>query len=471
MGKEALKLIPKVDVLLAQDALQGLEQDYTHDQLREAVRAYLDGLRAAVLDGTVQEVGTPEQVAADVANTLRRRGAYSLRPVINATGVVLHTNLGRAPLGHEVAQHVAQVAEGYSNLEYNLERGERGIRYAHIEKVICEVTGAEAAMVVNNNAGAVFLMLNTLCQGQGVAVSRGEEVEIGGAFRVPEIMVRSGANLIEVGTTNKTHLSDYQRALSEQGASALLKVHTSNFVMVGFTENVSVAELAQIAKPAGALVLYDMGAAPLYPLQIPGLGQQDTIKGLLKDGADVVCFSGDKLAGSAQGGILVGRKDLIDRIKKNQLTRMLRIDKMSLAALEMTMQLYRDPKQAAEKIPVVRMLAMDAEACRAHARALDERIANEVPGIGHQVLDVQDEVGGGSMPGVMLDGAAVAIDVPGLAAAELERRLRDVPKPVITRLYKDRVLVCVRTLQEGDDGLVCEALAEVARGVNTEGIS
>lgn len=462
MDQRLLMQIPKVDVLLAEEPLVRLEADFTHDQIKDAARSHLQSLREGVLAGELAEIDPPEKVAEAVARTLESRGAYSLRPVINATGVVLHTNLGRSPLGEAVAEHVAEVAAGYCNLEYNLERGERGSRYNHVERIICEITGAEAAMVVNNNAGAVFLMLNTLCKGQGVAVSRGEQVEIGGSFRVPEIMVQSGARLIEVGTTNKTHEADYARAIGEQGASALLKVHPSNFAMVGFTESVSVAQLSDLARDSGALVLYDMGSAPLFPNEVAGLDNQETIRGVLRDGADVVCFSGDKLAGSAQGGILVGRRDLIERIRANQLTRMLRIDKLSLAALEMTMQLCRDPRLARREVPVVRMLSMTADELRGRAEALDEAIA-AIGGVEHEVVAVKDEPGGGSLPDVLLDGYAVSVTVAGLAPAELERRLREASTPIVARVSKEQVLLSARTIMDGDVERVCAALSEIAQ--------
>ncbi|MGI6756071.1 MAG: L-seryl-tRNA(Sec) selenium transferase [Atopobiaceae bacterium] len=463
MDQTLLMQIPKVDVLLAEKSLVQMEKDYTYDQLKDAARSYLQNLREGVIRGDITSIGSVSEVASQVAARLTRRGAYSLRQVVNATGVVLHTNLGRAPLGKEIAQHVADVAMGYSNLEYNLDRGERGSRYNHIEKIICEITGAEAAMVVNNNAGAVFLMLNTLCKGQGVAVSRGEQVEIGGSFRIPEIMVQSGARLIEVGTTNKTHERDYARAISEEGAQALLKVHPSNFMMVGFTENVSVAQLSVLAHDSGALVLYDMGSAPLFPNEVQGLDNQETIRGVLKDGADVVCFSGDKLVGSAQGGILVGRRELIERIRANQLTRMLRIDKLSLAALEMTMQMSREPKLAQQEVPVVHMLSMSAEKLKVKAEAMEAAIDQAVPEVVHEVVAVQDETGGGSLPGIMLDGYAVSISVPGLDPNQLEEQLRHAQVPIVARVSREHVLLSARTIMDGDVELVCRALATVVQ--------
>lgn len=327
--RELLRRIPKIDVLLAQDALARLCDTMPYEQVRSFARSWVDDLRADVLAGRAQSVPDAARAAEDVASRLSRRGRFHLKRVVNATGIVLHTNLGRAPLGEAVSNHVAQVARGYCNLEYNLEQGRRGSRYAHVEELICELTGAEAACVVNNNAGAVFLVLDTLCKGEAVAISRGELVEIGGSFRVPDIMARSGARLIEVGTTNKTHVRDYEDAIRDGGATTLLKVHTSNFVMRGFTESVSVPELARIAaaQDPRPLVIYDAGAALLVPPVSVGIPSALSVRAALEEGADVVSFSGDKLVGSAQAGIIVGRRDLVEKIKRNQLCRMLRVDK------------------------------------------------------------------------------------------------------------------------------------------------
>ncbi|ERL07217.1 L-seryl-tRNA(Sec) selenium transferase [Olsenella profusa] len=460
-----LRRIPKMDVVLGQECIAQLLTEASPEQVKAFVRDELEGLRRRVLAGEVTSVSEPDDLCEVIARDFKRRGPYHLRRVINATGIVLHTNLGRAPLGREVAEHVADVASGYSNLEYDLDAGERGSRYAHLERLICELTGAEDAMVVNNNAGGVFLMLDTLCKGEGVAVSRGELVEIGGSFRVPDIMARSGARLVEVGTTNKTHPTDYERAMAEQGVTTLLKVHTSNFVMRGFTESVSVTELADLARPSGALVLYDVGSTFLFPGEAFGIPGAQTVRGALSEGADLVSFSGDKLLGSAQGGLIVGRRALIERIKKNPLTRMLRIDKLSLAALEMTLQLSRSERSAKEQVPTLRMLAMTREDCHRRARALAEALETGVPTAEVEEVELEDEAGGGSLPGVELPGAGVAVSLPGLSARELELRLRGSATPIIVRVKDGRVCLSARTLLSGDVEEVIPVLADIAQGV------
>lgn len=313
-------------------------------------------------------------------------------------------------------------------------------------------------MVVNNNAGAVFLMLNTLARGKKVAVSRGELVEIGGSFRVPEIMYESGAEMVEIGCTNKTHPSDYERAMDEQGAELLLKVYTSNFVINGFTESVSAGELAEIAHKRGGIVLHDQGSGFLFPPEAMGMHAGNVVWASLREGADVVSFSGDKLLGSGQCGIILGKKEYVERIKKNQLTRMLRIDKLSLAALEIALQYCRDPKLAKEKIPALHMLSKPEADCRETAERLRWRILEKAPDVDARVIPVKDEAGGGSMAGVLLDGAAVAVQIPDLAPEKAEVLLHGMTVPVIARISREGLLFSARTLFE-------ENLEEIADAV------
>ena len=462
MNNTLLRKIPKTDILLSQPAIRAACDSFPYELVKETVKDCTDALRRDILSGTVTSVPTAEELSRRVLEKLNSGDIYSLKRVINATGVVLHTNLGRAPLGRAAAEHIAAVASGYSNLEYDLEKGERGSRYDHVEKLLCDITGAEAAMVVNNNAGAVFLMLNTLCEGKKVAVSRGELVEIGGSFRVPEIMARSGAELVEVGTTNKTHPYDYANAIDE-GASVLLKVHTSNFKMFGFTESVEIEELAEIAKEKNAMLLYDLGSGFLFPCENFGLHDEGHMVGkCLRAGADVICFSGDKLLGSAQAGILVGKKEYIERIKKNHLTRMLRIDKLSLAGLEYTLRYSTDPSLAIQSIPALGMLSRTEEECRKVAQILSERIKDAIPEAHTEVVHVQDEPGGGSLPGVLLDGAAVSLQLNWMGTEELEKALRRRSVPVIVRISRDNVLFSARTLMDGDIEEITAAVADVA---------
>ena len=461
MNNTLLRKIPKTDVILSLPAIRAVCGSFPYEIVKETVKDCADALRRDILSGASVTVPTAEELAETVIQKLKNGDIYSLKRVINATGVVLHTNLGRAPLGREVAEHIAAVASGYSNLEYDLEKGERGSRYSHVEKLICDLTGAEAATVVNNNAGAVFLMLNTLCEGKKVAVSRGELVEIGGSFRVPEIMARSGAELIEIGTTNKTHPYDYIDA-AEAGASVFLKVHTSNFRIEGFTESVEIEKLAETAKEKGVMLLYDLGSGFLFPCEYFGLHDEgDMVGKCLRAGADVVCFSGDKLLGSGQAGIIAGRKEYIDLIKKNHLTRMLRIDKLSLAALEFTLRHSTEPSIAAKSIPALNMLSRTEEQCREIAKNLADGIA-EIPGAHTELVRVQDEPGGGSLPGVLLDGAAVSLWVERMETEALEKALRGRRIPIIARVSRDSVLFSARTLFEGDAEEITAAVREIA---------
>ena len=459
MNQALLRQIPKMDLLLTHPLLAPLAEKTSRSAVKAAIQARLNLLRQGILDGSLEAIPDTEALCRDIlagADT-----ACHLRPVINATGVVLHTNLGRAPLSAEAAENLARIAGGYCNLEYDLEAGKRGSRYDHVEQLICRLTGAEAAMVVNNNAGAVFLMLNTLAKGHRVAISRGELVEIGGSFRVPEIMEQSGAHLVEIGTTNKTHPADYERAMEEQDADILLKVHTSNFAIIGFTESVGTASLSAIAKAHDGLVLYDIGSCFQFPCEYLGLHEGESAAQALQDGADVVCFSGDKLMGSAQAGILAGRRELIEKIKKNHLTRMLRIDKLSLAALEIALRDSLDPQTAIRKIPTLRMLAMTRQACREEAEALAALL--RPLGFSASVIDTDDEVGGGSMPGVRLPSAAVAVSCDHLSATALEQALRGWETPIITHIQKDRVLLSPRTFCQGDREEITKAFTSLAR--------
>ena len=364
--------------------------------VREAVREGLEELRAALRAG--QPMPGEEELDLLLTEKIRQKTDYRLKRVVNASGVVLHTNLGRAPLGAEIAAHVAETAAGYSNLEFDLEQGKRGTRYAHIEELLCKLTGAEAALVVNNNAAAVFLMLNTLARDRQVAISRGELVEIGGSFRVSEIMEQSGARLLEIGTTNKTHLGDYETALTDKGAEVPLKVHSSNFKITGFAEQVSLEELRPLADAHGALLLYDLGAGFLLPPEQLGLTEGVHVPRTVRY-ADVVCFSGDKLLGGAQAGILLGKKPYIQRMKRNQLTRMLRIDKLTLSALEGVLRWYTDSAQAREQIPVLRMLSAQEGELKKKALALAKTLSLSCPGCTFGAEPCTDEPGGGSLPG------------------------------------------------------------------------
>jgi len=461
MLNDILRRIPKIDVLISRPELEKAAEKYPYALIKSVTTAYLAELRSKVLSGLIASIPPVESIENEIVSRLEGENYFSLRRVVNATGVVLHTNLGRAPLGDAVAEHVANVAKGYCNLEYDLDEGKRGSRYSHVEKLLCALTGAESAMVVNNNAAAVFLMLNTLAKGKKTAVSRGELVEIGGSFRVPEIMRESGAELVEIGTTNKTHPYDYERAIAD-GAEVLLKVHTSNFTMHGFTESVELTELRKIADKSGAVVLYDLGGGFMFTKEALGVKEGYAVFRCLRDGADIVCFSGDKLLGSSQCGILIGKREYIERIKKNQLTRMLRIDKLSIAALEASLQYCVDISLAKEKIPVIRMLSMDRGECLEIAEKLKAKIDAAEPACYTELIPVIDEAGGGSLPGAEFEGYGVSVSIPGLDVIKAESLLRRRTLPIIARTVKGELVFSARTLSYEDIDEIARALKDIS---------
>lgn len=441
MGKSDLSVLPRMDTLLASPALA--DSGLPRSAQKAGANRVLDQLRQALRAGETQvpELHILAQRARQAAEELARPG---LRRVVNATGVALHTNLGRAPLSRRAAEAVAQAAEGYSNLEYDLSAGKRGSRTGRVEELLQELTGAEGAFAVNNNAAAVLLMLSALTPGMGVAISRGELVEIGGSFRVPDVMARSGAKLVEVGATNKTRLSDYQRVLESGEAQALLKVHPSNFKVVGFTQSVEVEELAALAASYQVPLLCDLGSGALGP----GPWPQDypTVEKWAA-AADVVCFSGDKLLGGPQAGILVGKDEAIRRLKTDPLARALRLDKLSLAALEATLLDWRD----GVSVPTRAMLETRPRDLRQKAERLAALLTPFCP---CEVVETAGEAGGGTLPGEKLPSWAVALD----PEEELEVFLRGWSTPILGRIHKGKLLLDVRTLLPGEENIIRDAL-------------
>ena len=436
MNPELLRRLPKMDLLLARPALA--EHPLPYPVKRQAARQVLDDCRRALREGALASVPGPEELEGAVLRLAERLSRPALGRVINATGIVLHTNLGRAPLSRRAAEAVGQAARGYSNLEYDLPNRRRGRRGEAAEGLLCSLTGAEGALAVNNNAAAVFLLLSALATGQGVAISRGELVEIGGGFRVPDILARSGARLVEVGTTNKTRPADYAAALERGEAQVLLKIHPSNFQVVGFTQSASLPELGELARSHGVPLFCDLGSAA------PGSPE-------LKEAvawADVVCFSGDKLLGGPQAGILLGKAELIGRLRADPLARALRIDKLSLAALEGTLLDWRD----GEAVPATAMLSAAPAELKGRAEALAAVLAPLCP---CRVVETQGEVGGGSRPGEALPAWAVALEPAG----ELEAFLRGWRVPILGRIHRGKLLLDVRTLLPGDEEEIAAALA------------
>ena len=388
---ELLRAIPKVTELYDLPEVSDLREHYASSSVTEWIRTVLEQLRSAILSGEVTTLPTLEELGDRICRVAARESLPSLRPVINATGVILHTNLGRGCLSDRAADAVYDIARGYSTLEYNVEAGHRGSRHDHVEKLLCRLTGAESAMVVNNNAAAVMLILSTLAQGGEVITSRGELVEIGGSFRVPDIMELCGCHLREVGTTNKTHLSDYERAIGEQ-TRALLKVHTSNYRIVGFTESLPLSDIVALGCRTGLPVVEDLGSGSLVDLEHYGIHDEPTVQNSIRAGVDVVSFSGDKLLGGPQAGIILGKKPYIDRMKRHPLARAIRVDKMTIAALWATLTTYQDLHRAEQEIPTLAMLAVSGEDLRASAAQLCALLKER--GVAAEVVAQSGPVGG-----------------------------------------------------------------------------
>ena len=465
---QRLRRLPKVDDVLREGAALGLLSRAPRWAVVDAVRVEIEALRARLLSpaGLASPVAEEEEARIDGA-ALERRVALLLRPqlspVLNATGVVLHTNLGRAPLSERAIERLVAVARGYSNLEYRLVDGERGSRHDHVARLLGTLTGAEAALVVNNGAAAVLLALAALAAGREVVVSRGELVEIGGSFRIPDVLRASGARLVEVGTTNRTHLRDYQQALSPATA-LLLKVHRSNFAQVGFTAEVSSDELAALGRAHGVPTAVDLGSGSVLATASLGLGEEPTAPAVVAAGVDVVTFSGDKLLGGPQAGVILTRADHLARLRHHPLLRALRPDKLTLAALEATLEAYRDGR-AREEVPAVAMLAAPLEVLQRRAEALRRAIAAVAPLLSAEIVDVRGAVGGGALPLSAPPSLAVAVSHPVVSANALEAMARAGDPPLVGRIEDGRLILDVRTLFDRDLGAAARALAPAgARG-------
>ena len=447
--RELLRKIPKIDEVLQDERLFFFTESTPRAVIVDSVREVIDELRKDILEGRRSQVGTKETLMTEIVARITGKKKKSLRRVINATGVVLHTNLGRANLSDKACESIMDVARNYTNLEYDVKRGSRGSRHDHVEKILTKITGAEAAMVVNNNAAATMLCLSALAKDKEVIVSRGELVEIGGSFRVPEIMEQSGARLMDVGTTNKTKPSDYLNAYHEGETGALMKVHTSNYRILGFTQEVELPEMVELGKKLNLPVIYDMGSGLMADLTDCGV-DEPTVLDALKTGIDVILFSGDKLLGGPQGGIIAGKKEYIDKMKAHPLARAFRVDKMTLAAMEATFFEYSDIRQARKTIPVLNMITTPAAELKDKA----ERLAGEIRRTTHhftvEVEACTDQVGGGSAPTVLLDGYAVAVQGRTLAPEKIERLLRKEEIPIIIRITHNQVYLDVRTIREDE---------------------
>ncbi|MEN8375339.1 MAG: L-seryl-tRNA(Sec) selenium transferase [Gemmatimonadota bacterium] len=449
------RAIPAVDRLLDGPAFEPLLEDTPRDLVRSALRAIQDEVRAALGDGSLAAAPSDAWYVTRARELIELETRPSLRPVINATGVVLHTNLGRAPLSARAAAAAYAASLGYTNLEYDLERGARGSRHVHAVRLLRELTGAEDAVVVNNNAAALVLALRALAGGGEVIVSRGELIEIGGSFRIPEVMEAGGARLVEVGTTNRTHERDYRAAIGPD-TRALVKVHRSNFRVSGFTAEVDVAALAALAREAGVPLIVDLGSGILSDPTPLGLPAEPTARQVVEAGADLVTMSGDKALGGPQAGIAVGRAALVEALRRDPLARAVRVGKLTLAALEATLAAHRDPRAARTLVPVLAMLSAPPEELARRAAALAAELTDAPADV--EVVEGESAVGGGAFPEAALPTHLVAVAPSGGSAAALEARLRAHDPPVIAMVRDDRVVLDLRTVPDGATGTLVDAL-------------
>ncbi len=464
--KSYLRLLPGVDEVLLSQSIQELMRELPREMVVQAIRKVLEIKRQAILkteaSGQWEKVDvTLRSLEREAVIEARKLVNPKLRKLVNATGVIVHTNLGRSLLAKEVISRIVEVACSYSNLEYDLESGKRGSRYSHVEQVLCQLSGAEAAFVVNNNAGAVLIGLNALASGKEVIVSRGELVEIGGAFRMPDIMRQGGVRLVEVGTTNRTHLKDYEDAVTSETA-LLLKVHTSNYRILGFTAEVEVGDLVQMGRNYGIPVMEDLGSGCLVDLSPYGLEREPTVREIAEAGVDIVTFSGDKLLGGPQAGIILGKGEFIDRIRKNPLSRALRIDKLTLSALEGTLLCYLDGNKVCDSLPTLNMISMPYERLRRRAQKI-LRKAKSKSLFSWEVSVKKDysQVGGGALPLMRIPTAVIAIRSKGEPIELLEQRLRKYDPPIIARIFKEELLLDCRTIQRDEDDYVAGVMSEI----------
>jgi L-seryl-tRNA(Ser) seleniumtransferase len=463
--KELLRQLPSVDEILKESRVRRWLETHPRVLVLEAIRTAVDSHRKAILlgekKGSLHPTVSLDGILDRTETILSELSAYSLRPVINATGVIVHTNLGRSLLSEKALERVIEVGRSYSNLEYDLPAGERGKRYVHVENILIRLTGVEAATAVNNNAAAVLLCLNTLARGKEVIVSRGELVEIGGSFRVPDVMERSGAILREVGTTNKTHLKDYEKAINEN-TGLILKVHTSNYKIVGFTKEVPAGELAKLGKKHSLPVMWDLGSGSFIDLSTYGAGEEPTVQQAIDAGVDVLTFSGDKLLGGPQAGMILGKKVYLDPIRSNPLARALRIDKLTLAALDATLRQYLDRDKAIKEIPTLWMLTQPLAEIERKAVLLSEGIRQiGKPGLTVSLQDDTSQSGGGALPTGNFPTRTVCISHDRLSANQIESALRLNKPHIITRIKEGMVIFDPRTLNDEEIGKIVEGLKKI----------
>ena len=461
MNKNMLyRSIPKVDVLLENQDIVTLIENHHRDVVVDVIREEIDKLRNFIKEN--DDVNLIETKIENIKISTEKVYSYNIKKVINGTGTILHTNLGRAIISKKHADYLSEVVTSYSNLEYNLEEGKRGERYSHFEKLICKITGAEAAMAVNNNAAAVMLVLSSMAAEREVIVSRGELVEVGGKFRIPDVMKSSNAHLVEIGTTNKTHLEDYEDAISEN-TGAFLKVHTSNFKILGFTESVSIEELCKLGREKDIPVIEDIGSGVLIDLSKYGLEYEPTVQDSIKAGVDVVSFSGDKLLGGPQAGIIVGKKKYIDKMKKNPLTRAFRIDKFTATILEMIFHEYLNEEDAIKNIPVLSLITKDLKEIEKNANALFNKIENLENVADINVEDTFSQIGGGSLPAERIKSKSVTIMPKNISTQSLEAKLRAGKNPVVGRISEEKLILDMRTVLEDEIDILAQKLIDILK--------
>ena len=465
MNKNMLyRSIPKVDVLLENSDIVTLIENHHRDVVVDVIREEIDKLRNFIKEN--DDINLIEEKINNLIENIKisteKVYSYNIKKVINGTGTILHTNLGRAIISKKHADYLSEVVTSYSNLEYNLEEGKRGERYSHFEKLICKITGAEAAMAVNNNAAAVMLVLSSMAAEREVIVSRGELVEVGGKFRIPDVMKSSNAHLVEIGTTNKTHLEDYEDAISEN-TGAFLKVHTSNFKILGFTESVSIEELCKLGREKDIPVIEDIGSGVLIDLSEYGLEYEPTVQDSIKAGVDVVSFSGDKLLGGPQAGIIVGKKKYIDKMKKNPLTRAFRIDKFTATILEMIFHEYLNEEDAIKNIPVLSLITKDLKEIEKNANDLFNKIENLENVADINVEDTFSQIGGGSLPAERIKSKSVTIMPKNISTQSLEAKLRAGKNPVVGRISEEKLILDMRTVLEDEIDILAQKLIDILK--------
>lgn len=463
MKQDILRRLPSVDELMCIEEVARLTDAHDRGLVVDVVRSVVDSVRSEIIHSddpaSLEGAVAPESLVARIVSAMQAKFAPSLRHAINAAGIILHTGLGRAMLSQSAVDAINDVIKGYCTLATDIETGQRGSRDIHFSDILCEVTGAEAATIANNNAAATMLILNTLANGKEVIISRGQLVEIGGSFRMPDVMESSGAIMREVGTTNKTHLRDYANAINEN-TGAIMRAHMSNYRIVGFFEEPSIEELAKLAAKHNIPLIDDLGSGALVDLSRYGLEREPMVRDSIKAGVDVACFSGDKLIGAGQAGIIVGKAQHIKTIKKNPLARALRVGKMEVAALEATLRLFLDPGKLEQRHPTYRMLSLTVDELTARAKAVADDLASVSADI--SVVEGSSQVGSGSVPAEMLPTALLSVKPTSMSADTLAKKLRRRAVPIFARIHQETVLFDFRTIQPDEDAIVMKALRELS---------